>query len=80
MPKSQLDQFHRWQCNVYANNVRMDLLTWYRPLPDVNRSGRPRPPKRERREIEVSLNFDKLCSGATPRVAKPSGFHQAPKI
>jgi len=35
-----LDQFRRWQYNAYANNVRMDLLAWDRPLPEVNRSGR----------------------------------------
>lgn len=37
-----LDQFRRWQYNAYANNVRMDLLAWEKPLPAVNRSGRPR--------------------------------------
>jgi hypothetical protein len=41
-----LDQFRRWQYNAYANNVRMDLLAWDKPLPDVNRSGRPRSSKR----------------------------------
>lgn len=35
-----LDQFRRWQYNAYANNVRMDLLSWDQPLPEVNRSGR----------------------------------------
>jgi hypothetical protein len=35
-----LDQFRRWQYNAYANNVRMDLLAWDKPLPAVNRSGR----------------------------------------
>lgn len=35
-----LDQFRRWQYNAYANNVRMDLLAWDKPLPEVNRSGR----------------------------------------
>lgn len=35
-----LDQFRRWQYNAYANNVRMDLLTLDKPLPEVNRSGR----------------------------------------
>lgn len=34
-----LDQFRRWQYNAYANNVRMDLLAWDKPLPEVNRSG-----------------------------------------
>jgi len=37
-----LDQFRRWQYNAYANNVRMDLLVWDKPLPEVNRSGRRR--------------------------------------
>ncbi|AAM37746.1 hypothetical protein QT562_08115 [Xanthomonas citri pv. citri] len=37
-----LDQFRRWQYNAYANNVRMDLLALDKPLPEVNRSGRPR--------------------------------------
>lgn len=37
-----LDQFRRWQYNAFANNVRMDLLEWDKPLPEVNRSGRPR--------------------------------------
>lgn len=37
-----LDQFRRWQYNAYANNVRMDLLAWDKPLPEVNRSGRAR--------------------------------------
>lgn len=41
-----LDQFRRWQYNAYANNVRMDLLAWDKPLPEVNRSGRARSPKR----------------------------------
>ena len=34
-----LDQFRRWQYNAYANNVRMDLLAWDKPLPEINRSG-----------------------------------------
>lgn len=37
-----LDQFRRWQYNAYANNVRMDLLAWDKPLPEVNRAGRKR--------------------------------------
>lgn len=41
-----LDQFRRWQYNAYANNVRMDILTWDKPLPEVNRSGRPRSSKK----------------------------------
>lgn len=41
-----LDQFRRWQYNAYANNVRMDLLAWDKPLPEVNRSGRPRSAKK----------------------------------
>lgn len=41
-----LDQFRRWQYNAYANNVRMDLLAWDKPLPEVDRSGRPRSPKK----------------------------------
>ena len=41
-----LDQFRRWQYNAYANNARMDLLTWDKPLPEVNRSGRPRSSKK----------------------------------
>jgi len=41
-----LDQFRRWQYNAYANNVRMDLLTWDAPLPEVNRSGRSRSSKK----------------------------------
>lgn len=40
-----LDQFRRWQYNAYANNVRMDLLTWDKPLPEVDRSGHRRPKK-----------------------------------
>lgn len=40
-----LDQFRRWQYNAYANNVRMDLLIWDKPLPKVDRSGR-RPEKK----------------------------------
>lgn len=35
-----LDQFRRWQYNAYANNMRMDLLIWDKPLPEINRSGR----------------------------------------
>lgn len=35
-----LDQFRRWQYNAYANNVRMDLLAFDKPLPAVDRSGR----------------------------------------
>jgi hypothetical protein len=34
-----LDQFRRWQYNAYANNIRMDFLTWDKPLPEVSRSG-----------------------------------------
>jgi len=34
-----LDQFRRWQYNAYANNVRMDVLKWDKPLPQVDRSG-----------------------------------------
>ncbi|MDA8181553.1 MAG: hypothetical protein M0Z26_04290 [Acidithiobacillus sp.] len=41
-----LDQLRRWQYNAYANNVRMDLLDWDRPLPEVNRSGRVRTVKK----------------------------------
>ncbi|KAF1699948.1 hypothetical protein CSC66_16850 [Pseudoxanthomonas kaohsiungensis] len=41
-----LDQFRRWQYNAYANNVRMDLLAWDKPLPEVNRSGRSRNKKK----------------------------------
>lgn len=37
-----LDQFRRWQYNAYANNIRMDFLTWDKPLPEVNRSGHRR--------------------------------------
>ncbi len=36
------DQFRRWQYNAYANNVRMDLLLWEKPLPRVDRSGHRR--------------------------------------
>ena len=43
-----LDQFRRWQYNAYANNVRMDLLAWDKPLPEVNRSGRARNKKKTR--------------------------------
>lgn len=39
--KSLLDQFRRWQYNAYANNVDMAKLD--KPLPKVNRSGRPMP-------------------------------------
>ena len=45
-----LDQFRRWQYNAYANNVRMDLLVWDKPLPEVNRSGRPRSSKKNSTE------------------------------
>lgn len=37
-----LDQFRRWQYNLFANNVRMDILTLEQPLPEVSRSGRSR--------------------------------------
>ncbi len=37
-----LDQFRRWQYKAYANNVRMDLLAWVKPLLEVSRSGRVR--------------------------------------
>lgn len=37
-----LDQFRRWQYNAYANNLRMDMLLWDEPLPEVNRSGKTR--------------------------------------
>lgn len=37
-----LDQFRRWQYNAYANNVRMDMLAWDKPLPVINRSGHRR--------------------------------------
>lgn len=37
-----LDQFRRWQYNAYSHNVRMDILVWDKPLPEVNRSGRTR--------------------------------------
>lgn len=45
-----LDQFRRWQYNAYANNVRMDLLDWDKPLPEVTRSGRPRSARMNRRD------------------------------
>ena len=35
-----LDQFRRWQYNAYANNVRMDVLAWDKPLPEITRSGK----------------------------------------
>lgn len=41
-----LDQFRRWQYNAYANNVRMDMLAWDKPLPEVNRSGGARSSKK----------------------------------
>lgn len=47
-----LDQFRRWQYNAYANNVRMDQLALDRPLPEVNRAGRPRESKRSRHGAE----------------------------
>ena len=37
-----LDQFRRWQYNLFANNVRMDILNLDHPLPEVCRSGRSR--------------------------------------
>lgn len=37
-----LDQFRRWQYNAYASNMRMDLLVWDKPLPQVDRSGHGR--------------------------------------
>jgi hypothetical protein len=45
-----LDQFRRWQYNAYANNVRMDILTWEKPLPRVSRSGMPRASKKNSTE------------------------------
>ena len=47
-----LDQFRRWQYNAYANNARMDLLTWDKPLPEVNRSGRPRSSKKKAKDTK----------------------------
>lgn len=41
-----LDQFRRWQYNAFANNVRMDILAWDKPLPEVNRSGKSREAKK----------------------------------
>ena len=41
-----LDQFRRSQYNAYANNVRMDMLAWDKPLPEVNRSGGARSSKK----------------------------------
>ncbi|MDA8025710.1 MAG: hypothetical protein M0T78_04105 [Actinomycetota bacterium] len=35
-----LDHFRRWRYNAYANIVRIDLLPWDKPLPEINRSGR----------------------------------------
>lgn len=45
-----LDQFRRWQYNAYANNVRMDLLALDKPLPEVNRAGRSRAPKKNTKD------------------------------
>jgi hypothetical protein len=45
-----LDQFRRWQYNAYANNVRMDVLALDKPLPEVNRSGRPRASKKKAKD------------------------------
>jgi hypothetical protein len=42
-----LEQFHRWQYNALANNIRMDLLAWDKPLPAVDRSGRARSGERQ---------------------------------
>lgn len=44
-----LDQFRRWQYNAFANNVRMDMLAWDKPLPEVNRAGRARSTQRKQR-------------------------------
>lgn len=46
-----LDQFRRWQYNVYAQGIRVDALEWDEPLPDINRSGRPGPSKGKRKGI-----------------------------
>ena len=35
-----LGQFRRWRYNAYANNARIDLLPWNKPLPEINRAGR----------------------------------------
>jgi len=43
-----LDQVRRWQYNAYANNVRMDLLAWDKPLPEVDRAGRKRGQRKPR--------------------------------
>lgn len=40
-----LDQFRRWQYNAFANNIRMDLLALEKPLPEVDRAGKPRKKK-----------------------------------
>lgn len=43
-----LEQFRRWQYNAYANNVRMELLEWDKPLPAIDRSGHARMVKRRK--------------------------------
>ena len=43
-----LEQFRRWQYNAYANNVRMELFEWDKPLPAVDRSGHARTVKRQK--------------------------------
>ena len=40
-----LDQFRRWQYNAFANNIRMDLFALEKPLPEVDRAGKPRKKK-----------------------------------
>lgn len=37
-----LDQFRRWQYNVYASNFPMIQLNWDRALPEIDRSGNKR--------------------------------------
>lgn len=34
-----LDQFRRWQCNVYVHGAWMDAAVLGKPLPSINRSG-----------------------------------------
>lgn len=49
-----LDQFRRWQYNAYANSVRMDLLAWDKPLPEVDRAGRKRASKKKSKDSKQS--------------------------
>ena len=50
-----LDQFRRWQYNAFANNIRMDLLALEKPLPEVDRAGKPRKKKTKKLFQDIYL-------------------------